>query len=184
MAKCQTYEGGLCASNITSAHEGEGAPFGEAHGGYTYCALASHLSLTLIPNPQSSATPPFADLSSAQPGDKRNATTTTWDQKHSASSSDLNVDSALRWAVAQQGIAIEGGGFRGRTNKLVDGCYGWYCGGGMFTILGALQELRLGQWWKAGESNGNEHANGAQNGNGNGKDGEWENIEEGEHVLG
>lgn len=28
-----------------------------------------------------------------------------------------------------QGLPIELGGFRGRTNKLVDGCYSWWVGG-------------------------------------------------------
>lgn len=44
----------------------------------------------------------------------------------------------LRWATSLQGTAMEGGGFRGRTNKLVDGCYGWFCGGGLMTALEAL----------------------------------------------
>lgn len=30
-----------------------------------------------------------------------------------------------------QGEAIEAGGFRGRSNKLVDGCYSWWVGGGV-----------------------------------------------------
>lgn len=33
-----------------------------------------------------------------------------------------------------QGEAIEGGGFRGRSNKLVDGCYSWWVGGGIPVI--------------------------------------------------
>jgi hypothetical protein len=37
----------------------------------------------------------------------------------------------------QQASAIEGGGFRGRTNKLVDGCYGWWVGG-LFAVLESL----------------------------------------------
>lgn len=32
---------------------------------------------------------------------------------------------------------IEAGGFRGRSNKLVDGCYSWWCGG-LFAILSAM----------------------------------------------
>lgn len=36
-----------------------------------------------------------------------------------------------------QGLPIEAGGFRGRTNKLVDGCYSWWCGG-LFSILDAM----------------------------------------------
>lgn len=36
-----------------------------------------------------------------------------------------------------QGTFIELGGFKGRTNKLVDGCYSWWCGGS-FALLEAL----------------------------------------------
>ena len=36
-----------------------------------------------------------------------------------------------------QGVDIELGGFKGRTNKLVDGCYSWWCGGS-FALLEAL----------------------------------------------
>lgn len=36
-----------------------------------------------------------------------------------------------------QGSEIELGGFRGRTNKLVDGCYSWWVGGS-FALLEAL----------------------------------------------
>jgi len=36
-----------------------------------------------------------------------------------------------------QGVDIELGGFKGRTNKLVDGCYAWWCGGS-FALLEAL----------------------------------------------
>lgn len=33
-----------------------------------------------------------------------------------------------------QGLEVDGGGFRGRTNKLVDGCYSWWVGG-LFPLL-------------------------------------------------
>jgi len=36
-----------------------------------------------------------------------------------------------------QGLEIELGGFKGRTNKLVDGCYSWWCGGS-FSLLESL----------------------------------------------
>jgi protein farnesyltransferase subunit beta len=36
-----------------------------------------------------------------------------------------------------QGLPVEIGGFRGRSNKLVDGCYSWWCGG-LFNIIEAL----------------------------------------------
>ncbi|WVQ63932.1 uncharacterized protein L199_002088 [Kwoniella botswanensis] len=44
---------------------------------------------------------------------------------------NIDAEAALRWSALQQGEAIEGGGFRGRTNKLVDGCYSWWVGGGI-----------------------------------------------------
>lgn len=43
----------------------------------------------------------------------------------------------LRWLVNMQGSEIELGGFKGRTNKLVDGCYSWWVGGA-FALLEAL----------------------------------------------
>lgn len=36
-----------------------------------------------------------------------------------------------------QGSEIELGGFKGRTNKLVDGCYSWWVGGA-FPLLHSL----------------------------------------------
>jgi len=38
-----------------------------------------------------------------------------------------------------QGVPIELGGFKGRTNKLVDGCYAWWVGG-CFALLRGLDE--------------------------------------------
>lgn len=124
VASCQTYEGGIAAASQPTYSAQEGSisllsqdlprpPMGEAHGGYTYCAAASHLALSLLsPSPS----PPNASL---------------------------NRDSLIRWATAQQGTPFEGCGFRGRTNKLVDGCYGWFSGGGLFTVLSAMVESDL-----------------------------------------
>lgn len=171
IANCQTYEGGLTASSqaFESSGKGGAATLGEAHGGYAFCALASHLSLSIIPNPQDYSTSPFKDIS--KPATLESST--LWSQKQSAGSAELDLDSALKWAASQQGNPIEGGGFRGRTNKLVDGCYGWFSGGGMFTVLGALEELRRGQWWKREEKK--EAATSA------GED--WESIDEGKFLL-
>ena len=151
IANCQTYEGGLsAASHPLSNYEQEtdGATFGEAHGGYAFCAMASHLSLSLLPNTARPQQSPFKSSSSGNTASFSTKSQIGWTGSDSASSSDLDVDKALRWAVSQQGIFIEGGGFRGRTNKLVDGCYGWFSGGGMFTILSALTTLRYGTWWR------------------------------------
>ena len=66
----------------------------EAHGGYSFCGIAS---LVLM-------------------GKERLA----------------NTDRLLRWAVNRQ-MRMEGG-FQGRTNKLVDGCYSFWQGG-IFPLL-------------------------------------------------
>lgn len=49
----------------------------------------------------------------------------------------INLRNLLRWLTQMQGTEIELGGFKGRTNKLVDGCYSWWCGGS-FAMLEAL----------------------------------------------
>ena len=82
---CQSFQGGLA-----------GYPGVEAHGGYTYCAVAA---LTLLD---------------------------AMDQ--------VDLDQLLFWFVSRQ-MSFEGG-FCGRTNKLVDGCYSFWQGG-----LGVLLEL-------------------------------------------
>lgn len=76
--RCQTYEGGL-----------GGEPGNEAHGGYTFCAVAAMVLLG---------------------------------EMHR-----LNRAALLRWVVSRQ-MSLEGG-FSGRANKLVDGCYSFWQGG-------------------------------------------------------
>lgn len=51
-----------------------------------------------------------------------------------SSANQLDFDALYRWAAQMQGVPVEGGGFRGRTNKLVDGCYSWW-NGGLFQML-------------------------------------------------
>lgn len=81
-------------------------PLGEAHGGYTFCAAASWVLLQ-----------PFIKLYYAHaPGDPLREP-------------QINTRALLRWCVQMQGLHIELGGFKGRTNKLVDGCYSWWVGG-------------------------------------------------------
>ncbi|KAL5796959.1 hypothetical protein ACOSQ2_001779 [Xanthoceras sorbifolium] len=79
---CQTYEGGI-----------SGEPGSEAHGGYTFCGLATMILIN------------EADR--------------------------LDLASLLDWVVFRQGVE---GGFQGRTNKLVDGCYSFWQGG-IFALL-------------------------------------------------
>lgn len=83
IVSCQTYEGGFGS-----------VPGAEAHGGYTFCGLAS---LTLLEETDA-----------------------------------LNKESLAYWAVQRQ-MNVEGG-FQGRTNKLVDGCYSWWQGA-VFPLL-------------------------------------------------
>jgi len=82
---------------------------GEAHGGYTFCALASWVLLQ-----------PYIPLTAEDSDAPR-----------------VDVRRLLRWLVYMQGSEIELGGFKGRTNKLVDGCYSWWVGGA-FALLEAL----------------------------------------------
>ena len=49
----------------------------------------------------------------------------------------LNLETLARWSARRQ-MSLEGG-FQGRTNKLVDGCYSFWMGG-MFPILGKMLE--------------------------------------------
>ncbi|KAJ8423216.1 hypothetical protein Cgig2_006769 [Carnegiea gigantea] len=71
---CQTYEGGIA-----------GEPGSEAHGGYTFCALATMILIN---------------------------------EAHR-----LDLPALINWVVFRQGVE---GGFQGRTNKLVDGCYSFW----------------------------------------------------------
>jgi protein farnesyltransferase subunit beta len=81
LSQCQTFEGGF-----------GGVPFDEAHGGYTFCAVAA---LAIL-------------------GKK-------------VLSQNVNLDKLVDWTVKKQ-LRLEGG-FCGRSNKLVDGCYSFWVGG-------------------------------------------------------
>jgi protein farnesyltransferase subunit beta len=121
IASCQTYEGGFSSSSqpyfapISTPEErlkvlrAPRPPLGEAHGGYTFCALASWVMLQPFIKADPSPDPP-----------------------------SINRRTLLRWLTHMQGSEIELGGFRGRTNKLVDGCYAWWVGGA-FGLLGAME---------------------------------------------
>ncbi|GAA5859441.1 hypothetical protein JCM8547_006823 [Rhodosporidiobolus lusitaniae] len=120
IASCQTYEGGLASSAQPFSHSpSTPAALGEAHGGYTFCAAATWSMLRVFSDPQS---PCYA---AAGEEERRK---------------ELDVRSLLRWSASMQAMPIEGGGFRGRTNKLVDGCYSWWCGGLFPVIDGLLAE--------------------------------------------
>lgn len=83
IASCQTFEGGFGAE-----------PFNEAHGGYTFCALAALRIVNGIPL--------------------------------------IDVHALSSWLARRQ-MGYEGG-FCGRTNKLVDGCYSFWQGGAVAVL--------------------------------------------------
>lgn len=85
---CQTYEGGIA-----------GEPGSEAHGGYTFCGLATMILIKQV--------------------------------------NRLDLASLTDWMVFRQGLE---GGFQGRTNKLVDGCYSFWQGGAS-ALIQRLQSI-------------------------------------------
>lgn len=87
IVRCQTYEGGFA-----------GGPGMEAHGGYSFCGLASLVMLG---------------------------------KQHLC-----DLPALLRWTTARQ-MSFEGG-FQGRTNKLVDGCYSFWQAGALPVIHSLL----------------------------------------------
>ena len=89
IAACQTFEGGFGAE-----------PYNEAHGGYTFCALAALRILNSV--------------------------------------SIIDVNALSSWLARRQ-MGYEGG-FCGRTNKLVDGCYSFWQGGAVAVLDGWLNE--------------------------------------------
>ena len=105
---CQTYEGGM-----------GGEPFSEAHGGYTFCAVAA---LKLL-----------GALGSSSSSDNDN---------DSNSSHGFDVSALLGWLGRRQ-LSYEGG-FSGRSNKLVDGCYSFWQGGAM-AIASSCSECLAGE---------------------------------------
>lgn len=116
LAACQTYEGGFASGAFAFGADGPAgdaprAALAEAHGGYTSCALNSHFILSCVV-PKAGGLPSLERLSGGERFPR-----------------PVDVDSALRWNAMMQGEAAEVGGFRGRVNKLVDGCYGWWVGG-------------------------------------------------------
>ncbi|XP_024029506.1 protein farnesyltransferase subunit beta [Morus notabilis] len=90
---CQTFEGGIA-----------GEPGSEAHGGYTFCGLATMILINEVER--------------------------------------LDLTRLIDWLVFRQGRE---GGFQGRTNKLVDGCYSFWQGGdfALFRKLGELIDEQL-----------------------------------------
>uniref|UniRef100_A0A915LAL1 Protein farnesyltransferase subunit beta n=1 Tax=Romanomermis culicivorax TaxID=13658 RepID=A0A915LAL1_ROMCU len=99
ISECQTYEGGFGAT-----------PSCEAHGGYTFCGLASYSMLY----------------------DLKNANGENFQKK---SFPNIDLPKLMKWVSYKQ-MSFEGG-FQGRTNKLVDACYSFWQGA-VFPLLYSL----------------------------------------------
>lgn len=123
IAGCQTYEGGFACATYPF-QTGQSPAQAEAHGGYTSCSLLAYFLLSSIKTGQET----ISSLEETFPV-------------------EIDVDAAIRWSVLMQGEAIEAGGFRGRSNKLVDGCYSWWVGGG----VPVLEELARRESEKKGK---------------------------------
>jgi protein farnesyltransferase subunit beta len=75
---------------------------------------------------------PYLNLSTLSQSSLQRTLTPTSEPKP-----EINYKRLLRWLSNMQGSEVEIGGFKGRTNKLVDGCYSWWVGGS-FGLLEAL----------------------------------------------
>lgn len=118
IAACQSYEGGFSSASLpyldgTDTSRYPTSCLGEAHGGYTFSCLASWV----LVQPYLTALRESGEPARASVG--------------------INLKSLLRWMVNMQGDGLDLGGFKGRTNKLVDGCYAWWVGG-CFPLLESL----------------------------------------------
>ncbi|KAH8091781.1 terpenoid cyclases/Protein prenyltransferase [Cristinia sonorae] len=148
IASCQTYEGGFGNASFPGwALRGSvidpgiaRPPLGEAHGGYTFCGTASWVFLQ-----------PYLATVYSLPSQVKPV---------------INVKSLLRWCVQMQGISIELGGFKGRTNKLVDGCYSWWVGGCVGLVEGLMGS--------GSGSKVDEHADETKAD----QDGEWDDVDD------
>ena len=114
---CQTYEGGF-----------GGEPYAEAHGGYTFCGVAA---LTLLC--------PRHELQWT--GLHYNTENTTTEETNAEDDVVFRLDiAALTGWLTRRQMRYEGG-FSGRTNKLVDGCYSFWQGGATAIVSSCYEDF-------------------------------------------
>ena len=106
---CQTYEGGM-----------GGEPFSEAHGGYTLCAVAALKLLGALHDHDCDND----NDNDYERGDGNDPTSTA---ANISMTHGLDVSALIGWLSRRQ--TTYEGGFSGRCNKLVDGCYSFWQGG-------------------------------------------------------
>ena len=97
-----------------------GEPWTEAHGGYTFCGVAA---LQLL-------------------GYFHHGTPATSSSSSTMSSPRLDIQSLIGWLSRRQ-QSFEGG-FSGRSNKLVDGCYSFWQGGAIAITSAAVAQIADG----------------------------------------
>ena len=116
--RCQTYEGGFGAT-----------PGNEAHGGYSFCGLAS---LKLLNKER------MCDIDSL--------TVINFFLLPNRSGYFLNFICFKQYWLVNKQMKFEGG-FQGRTNKLVDSCYSFWQAG-MFPIIHSILMKGWKTWTK------------------------------------
>ncbi|KAL7578148.1 hypothetical protein ACA910_012593 [Epithemia clementina (nom. ined.)] len=101
-----------------------GEPWSEAHGGYTFCATAALYILGYWNHDSAIGTP------------------TTNSSPKLNNNQRIDFEALTLWLAARQ-MGFEGG-FSGRSNKLVDGCYSFWQGGAV-AIVSAMHQARSQQ---------------------------------------
>jgi protein farnesyltransferase subunit beta len=104
-----------------------GEPWTEAHGGYTFCGVAALQIMGYFHTQKRSQHASFS------------------------SSPQLDIQSLVGWLSRRQ-LSYEGG-FSGRSNKLVDGCYSFWQGGAIAIASAAVAEGGGGGGGSGGISN-------------------------------
>ena len=107
----QTFEGGMASE-----------PGGEAHGGYTFCGLAAMAIAAQVQQQMEDE-----DMGAANPNNSSSSSSSRRRRRRCpARIQGIDLLAMLRWVQELQGT-VEGG-FAGRANKLVDGCYSYWQG--------------------------------------------------------
>lgn len=137
--RCQSYEGGF-----------SGVPESEAHGGYTFCALSAlflamsaPIRRTIISSNNYSK---IDDNDIDEDDDPLEIDTDINDldvhvnYEYLTLEQVIDIHSCTEWVMERQ--CRVGGGFQGRINKLIDGCYSFWQGGTMLLLETYLNSER------------------------------------------
>eukprot|EP00559_Dactyliosolen_fragilissimus_P002237 CAMPEP_0184858318 /NCGR_PEP_ID=MMETSP0580-20130426/3434_1 /TAXON_ID=1118495 /ORGANISM="Dactyliosolen fragilissimus" /LENGTH=667 /DNA_ID=CAMNT_0027354407 /DNA_START=202 /DNA_END=2205 /DNA_ORIENTATION=+ len=121
LANCQTYEGGFGGDETN-----------EAHGGYTFCALAAFRILTA------------SDTTTTITNGMKHNHDHHQQQQQKQHCNNMKYHGLDLWALkgwlTRRQMSFEGG-FSGRSNKLVDGCYSFWQGGSCAILDIIMQDV-------------------------------------------